>query len=78
VTTDDPASAARVLADLGLGEVTTSRTEATGIPDPQHDPPLIVEALVTAGVPVSGFTVSTPTLEELFVELTGEGYAVNA
>ena len=78
VVTDDPASAARVLADLGLGEVTTSRTEATGIPDPQHDPPSVVAALVAAGVPVSGFSVSTPTLEELFVELTGEGYAVNA
>ena len=78
VTTDDPASAARVLAALGLGGVTTSRTEATGTPNPQHDPPSVVAALVTAGVPVSGFRVSTPTLEELFVELTGEGYAVNA
>jgi len=78
VTTSDPASAARVLADLGLGEVTTSRTEATGISTPQDDPPSTVAALVAAGVPVSGFSVSTPTLEELFVELTGEGYAVNA
>ncbi len=78
VTTDDPASAAQVLAALGLGEVTTSRTEATGIPNPQHDPPSMVAALVAAGVPVSGFSVTTPTLEELFVELTGEGYAVNA
>ncbi len=78
VTTDDPASAAQVLAALVLGEVTTSRTEATGIPNPQHDPPSMVAALVAAGVPVSGFSVTTPTLEELFVELTGEGYAVNA
>ena len=38
----------------------------------------MVAALVAAGVPVSGFSVTTPTLEELFVELTGEGYAVNA
>jgi len=78
VRTDDPASAARVLTDLGLDAVTTSRTEATGIPHTQHDPPSVVAALVAAGVPVSGFSVSTPTLEELFVELTGEGYAVNA
>ena len=73
VTTGDPASAARVLTRLGLKNVSTSRAEATGVPTREHDPPTLVAALVAAGVPVSGFVVCTPTLEELFVELTGEG-----
>ncbi len=78
VATDDPSSAARVLSGLGLKHVSTSRAEATGVPTDEHDPPTVVAALVAAGVPVSGFVVCTPTLEELFVELTGEGYAVDA
>jgi len=78
VTTADPSSAARVMTRLGLKDVSTSPAEATGVPTGEHDPPSVVAALVAAGVPVSGFVVCRPTLEELFVELTGEGYAVNA
>ncbi len=77
VTSDDPSSAARVLTQLGLRNVSTSGAETTGVPTRDHDPPGVVAALVAAGVPVSGFVVSTPTLEELFVDLTGEGYAVD-
>ena len=34
-------------------------------------------ALVHAGVPVRGFAVTTPSLEDLFVDLTGEGFDVS-
>ena len=40
-------------------------------------PEKIVEELVGAGVPVRGFTVGAPELEELFVSLTGEGFDVS-
>jgi ABC-type multidrug transport system ATPase subunit len=78
VTTSDPAAAAAVLTRLGLTEVGTSASGAHGTPDPEHEPSALVVALVAAGVPVSGFAVTRPSLEELFVELTGEGYAVDA
>ena len=37
----------------------------------------IAEALVRAGVPVRQLVVEQPDLEELFVELTGEGFDVD-
>jgi ABC-type uncharacterized transport system ATPase subunit len=37
----------------------------------------IVAALVTAGVGVRGFAVRSPSLEDLFVSLTGEGFDVS-
>ena len=77
VTTDDPASAARVLTPAGSKDVAPHAPRPPASP-PASTPADLVAALVAAGVPVSGFKVSTPTLEELFVELTGEGYAVNA
>ncbi|CAD5997115.1 ATP-binding cassette domain-containing protein [Agreia sp. COWG] len=39
-------------------------------------PEQIVAGLVTAGVRIRGFSVDTPSLEELFVALTGEGFDV--
>jgi ABC-2 type transport system ATP-binding protein len=41
------------------------------------EPEMLVEALVRAGVGVRGFTVSAPSLEDLFVSLTGEGFDVS-
>jgi ABC-2 type transport system ATP-binding protein len=37
----------------------------------------IVPALVHDGVPVLGFAVQAPSLEDLFVSLTGEGFDVS-
>jgi ABC-2 type transport system ATP-binding protein len=37
----------------------------------------LVEQLVRAGVPVSELVVERPDLEDLFVELTGEGFDVD-
>ena len=38
---------------------------------------VIVAALVHGGVPVSGFSLGTPSLEDTFVALTGEGFDVS-
>jgi ABC-2 type transport system ATP-binding protein len=37
----------------------------------------VVAALVHDGVPVAGFAVQRPSLEDLFVSLTGEGFNVS-
>ena len=39
-------------------------------------PARIPEALVHASVDVAGFEVRRPSLEQVFVELTGEGFDV--
>jgi ABC-2 type transport system ATP-binding protein len=40
-------------------------------------PDKVVVALVEQGVPVSGFAVERPSLEDLFVSMTGEGFNVS-
>ena len=37
----------------------------------------VVPALVTSGVPVLGFEVASASLEDVFVQLTGEGFEVS-
>jgi ABC-2 type transport system ATP-binding protein len=75
VTTATPDDAARVLAGLGLSGVSISDGLATA-DGAGVEPERIVEALVTAGVGVRGFAVRSPSLEDLFVALTGEGFDV--
>ncbi|HEX8627861.1 MAG TPA: ABC transporter ATP-binding protein, partial [Catenuloplanes sp.] len=76
VLTDHPDGAARVLRGLGLTDVTTTGSEATGSlgPIPAEK---VVATLVHDGVPVRGFRVDAPDLEELFVSLTGKGFDVS-
>jgi ABC-type multidrug transport system ATPase subunit len=75
VTTHEPDAAAAVLRDLGLAAIATSPTGVTA--DPGHaQPEAIVASLVAAGVGVRGFSVESPSLEDLFVSLTGEGFDV--
>jgi ABC-2 type transport system ATP-binding protein len=76
VTTPKPAAAVKVLAGLDLADAqVTAETEAvaelgaTAAED-------VTAALVGAGVPVRGLAVRRPALEDLFVELTGEGFDV--
>jgi ABC-type multidrug transport system ATPase subunit len=76
VETEEPAEAARVMAELGLGAIHTTRTTATGLIGGVA-PEKVVAALVHAGVPVVGFRVARPTLEDIFVSLTGEGFDVS-
>jgi ABC-2 type transport system ATP-binding protein len=76
VTTGAPAAAARVLTALGLDAVSTvdgGASAVLGAALPEH----VVEALVAAGVGVRSFTVERPSLEDVFVGLTGEGFDVS-
>lgn len=74
--TPDPAAALATLATLGV-------TDAAAVPEGvggslgELAPERIVQALVTAGVAVAEFIQVTPTLEDLFVQLTGEGFDVS-
>jgi ABC-type multidrug transport system ATPase subunit len=76
VDTDRTEDAARVLSELGLSEIVTSPgyvTAALGEVAVEK----IVPNLVSAYVPVLGFSVLQPSLEDLFVSLTGEGFDVS-
>ncbi|MEU0384412.1 ABC transporter ATP-binding protein [Streptomyces chartreusis] len=75
VTTPDPAEAARVLKEQGVGDVVVTDDRVTGEP-PDRDLAEVNAALVTAGVRVRGLTVERASLEDAFVALTGEGFDV--
>jgi ABC-2 type transport system ATP-binding protein len=76
VRTTEPALAAQVLTGLGLADVTAADGAASaqlaGLA-----PEKVCADLVHAGVPVAGLETPRPSLEDLFVELTGEGFDVN-
>jgi ABC-2 type transport system ATP-binding protein len=76
VETTRPADAARVLAGLGLTDV---RVEDSRVLAALGAVPVesIVPLLVREDVPVLGFAVESPSLEDLFVSLTGEGFDVS-
>lgn len=76
VDTERPADAARVMRELGLLEVTVDHGRAVGKLG-QIAAEKVVAALVNDGIPVVGFVVSSPSLEDLFVSLTGEGFNVS-
>jgi ABC-2 type transport system ATP-binding protein len=76
VDTDEVDDAARVLGGLGVTDVTPEKTGVTGLPGAVASEK-IVAALVQDGVPVRGFAVVSPDLEEMFVSLTGEGFDVS-
>ncbi|WP_148239506.1 ATP-binding cassette domain-containing protein [Ruania zhangjianzhongii] len=85
VRTPDPDLAAAELVRHGL-EVTEHRpvagegVEVLAVPGEEsaeqveEQPERLVDALVAAGVRVRGFELRRPSLEELFVVLTGEGF----
>jgi ABC-2 type transport system ATP-binding protein len=76
VDTDRPEDAARVLTELGLTDVTPSHDRVSATLG-QVEIAKIVPDLVHADVPVLGFTVGSPSLEDVFVALTGEGFDVS-
>ncbi|AZC13298.1 MULTISPECIES: ABC transporter ATP-binding protein [unclassified Microbacterium] len=82
VQTPDLASARGVLAALGVetdaSDASSDRETLTGSLPETASPEAIVAALVGAGVRVRGFAVVTESLEQRFVELTGEGFDVVA
>ena len=82
VRTGDAAAAAEVFAKLGLADTMTANPEsADGLVTAELGdvaPEKITAELVHAGVGVRGLTVAAPSLEDLFVGLTGEGFDVEA
>lgn len=76
VDTDQPQEAAKVLTQLGLAQVSIEGHRALGTVGPV---PIekIVPTLVADGVPVLGFVVQAPSLEDMFMSLTGEGFDVS-
>jgi ABC-2 type transport system ATP-binding protein len=76
VLTDQPLEAARIMTGLGLAAVETVPGGVRGTPG-GVEPEKIVAALVEGGVGVKEFTVTSPSLEDLFVSLTGEGFDVS-
>lgn len=76
VDTDRPDDAARVLTELGLREITIgSGYVSATLGDVAVQK--IVPNLVNACVPVLGFALLRPSLEDVFVSLTGEGFDVS-
>jgi ABC-2 type transport system ATP-binding protein len=76
VRTAEPSVAAGVLARLGLADVAFADGEVTARLGDQA-PERINAELVRADVPVAGLEAVRPSLEDLFVALTGEGFNVN-
>ncbi|MGD0553587.1 MAG: ABC transporter ATP-binding protein [Streptosporangiaceae bacterium] len=87
VHTGDVAAAAKVLTSFGLAGVEALFPQPTSPGRPPGDgsvtavlgeasPEKVCAELVRAGVGVRGFGVVSPSLEDLFVGLTGEGFDV--
>jgi ABC-2 type transport system ATP-binding protein len=84
VQTADPEAAAKVLAGLGLADAQASPAEASPGAQPQVTallgdavPEQVCAELVHAGIGVRGYAITSPSLEDLFVGLTGEGFNVS-
>ena len=86
VRTSDTAAAAEILAKLGLADpVVVNPGVNPGLADGlvtaelgDVAPEKVTAELVHAGVGVRGLSVEAPSLEDLFVGLTGEGFDVEA
>ena len=76
VVTADGALAAKVLTETGLDDVRADGGQVTAQLGDQL-PEDICARLVHAGVRVAGLGTRRPSLEDLFVELTGEGFDVD-
>ena len=86
VETTRPDDAAALMVRLGTGApavLPSSGLVSSVVADlsdgqgPPVDTALLVEQLVKAGVPVHEVVVERPDLEDLFVQLTGEGFDVD-
>jgi len=76
VHTADAEAAAKVLAALDLADPQAASGEASAVLG-DASPEQVCAELVHAGIGVRGFAVTSPSLEDLFVGLTGEGYDVS-
>ena len=76
VRTTDLERASCVLESLGLADIRVGNGEVSAQIGEQA-PEAVNRALVLADVPVARFDTPRPSLEDLFVELTGEGFDVD-
>ncbi len=76
VRTPDPDVAAQVLAGLGLADIQRQDGQISAQLG-EELPEDVCARLVHAGVRVAGLDTPRASLEDLFVELTGEGFDVN-
>ena len=76
IETTDPAAAVGVLQKIGLPDPRTAGGEVTALLG-DIAPERICADLVHAGIGVRGLAVVAPSLEDLFVGLTGEGFDVD-
>ncbi len=76
IRTTEVELAAKQLTRLGLADV-TAEDETVSARLGEHKPDVINAELVGADIPVSGLETVRPSLEDLFVQLTGEGFNVN-
>lgn len=76
VVTSAPEQAVGVLRSLHLADARTTDDGADAVLGSTR-PEDVVAALVAADVGVRGFQVQQPSLEDIFVELTGEGFDVS-
>jgi len=67
--------AVRVLQTLGIRDI-RAQSESVAGEIGAVEPEEVTAALVGATIPVRGLAVTRPSLEDLFVELTGEGFDV--
>jgi ABC-2 type transport system ATP-binding protein len=86
VRTPDPGLAAQVLSGLGLADIQAGDAQGgdtqagygqVSAQVGDERPEDICARLVRSGVRVAGLETPRPSLEDLFVELTGEGFDVN-
>jgi ABC-2 type transport system ATP-binding protein len=76
VRTPEASQAAKLLTELGLSDVRARDGEVTAALGSEA-PERICRELVLAGVAVAGLDTPRPSLEDLFVGLTGEGFDVS-
>ena len=76
VRTPAARQAAEILTELGLEDVQASDGEASAQLGDEA-PERVCRELVLGGVPVAGLDTPRPSLEDLFVGLTGEGFDVD-
>jgi ABC-type multidrug transport system ATPase subunit len=75
IITPQPEAASTVLAQLGVDRIERQADRVSGQLNGLA-PEDVNAALVSVGIPVRGLVVERPALEELYVELTGEGFDV--
>ena len=76
IRTAQPAAAADLLGKFGLADVSAEDGQVSAVLG-DRAPEQINADLVLAGIGVAGLETVRPSLEDLFVELTGEGFNVN-